>query len=52
MNAVENTASRRIKEKTGATYVGSIAFAHLSGGTDSELWKLTREEWTAFRKKE
>lgn len=52
MNAVENTASRRIKEKTGATYVGSIAFAHLSGGTDSELWKLTQEEWAAFRKNE
>ena len=51
MNAVENIASRRIKEKTGATYVGPIAFEHLSGGTDSELWKITREEWNIFRQK-
>ena len=50
MNAVENIGSRRIKEKTGATYVGLVDFEHLSGGKDSEVWKITREEWTAFRK--
>lgn len=49
MNAVENIGSSRIKEKTGATYVGPITFEHLSGGTDSELWKLTREDWIRFR---
>lgn len=50
MNAVENMASSRIKQKTGAIYVGPITFEHLSGGTDSELWKLTREDWMRFRK--
>ena len=51
MNAVENIASRRIKEKTGATYVGTIDFGHLSGGRQSEVWKCTRKDWATFRQK-
>ena len=50
MNNAENVASRRVKEKTGATFVKRIEFASLSGGKYSELWKLTREDWIAFRK--
>ena len=51
MNNAENIASRRVKEKTGATFVKLIEFASLSGGKYSEVWKLTREDWIAFRKK-
>ena len=52
MNNVENIASRRIKEKTGAKFVKIIEFESLSGGKESELWELTREDWIAFRKNE
>jgi ribosomal-protein-alanine N-acetyltransferase len=44
-NVVSNVASRRVKQKTGAEFVGHIELAHHSGETKSELWKVTRENW-------
>ncbi|MCP5066945.1 MAG: GNAT family N-acetyltransferase [bacterium] len=47
-NAVENIGSRRVKEKTGATYVGRTQCAHHEGD-EAELWEVTRESWAAHR---
>ena len=52
MNAVENTASRRIKEKLCGTYVGAVEFEHLSGGKESEMWVIRREDWLKFRQEQ
>jgi len=49
MNAVSNMASRRVKEKTGARYLGTIEMAHNSGETSTERWEVTREAWAALR---
>lgn len=48
-NAVNNPASRRIKEKTGAKLLGRIPFSHRDGCNESEVWELTREGWARFR---
>ena len=48
-NAVNNPASRRIKEKTGAKLLGRIPFSHRDGCNESEVWELTREGWSRFR---
>jgi [ribosomal protein S5]-alanine N-acetyltransferase len=37
-NAADNAGSRRVKQKTGAQFVGSVEIAHHSGGTRSERW--------------
>ncbi len=44
-NAASNEASRRVKQKTGAEFVGDIELLHHSGQTKSEKWKVTRESW-------
>jgi [ribosomal protein S5]-alanine N-acetyltransferase len=44
-NVVSNVASRRVKQKTGAEFVGYIKLAHHNGQTKSERWKVTRENW-------
>jgi [ribosomal protein S5]-alanine N-acetyltransferase len=44
-NAVSNVASRRVKQKTGAEFVGYIELPHHNGQTKSEKWKVTRESW-------
>lgn len=49
-NAVENAASRRVKEKTGARYLGRVSCAHHEGGAESEQWEITREAWTKLRR--
>ena len=47
-NAVENVGSRRIKEKTGAVYLGRVGCAHHEGD-EAELWEVTAERWRALR---
>ena len=48
-NAVGNTASRRIKEKTGAQYLGSNPAGFVDPNfTEQELWRLTKEQWQAL----
>jgi RimJ/RimL family protein N-acetyltransferase len=44
-NAVSNTASRRVKQKTGAEFVGIIELSHHDGQTKAERWKVSRESW-------
>ncbi len=44
-NVVTNAASRRVKQKTGAEFVGYIELAHHNGQSKSERWKVTRESW-------
>jgi len=46
-NAVENIASRRVKEKQGAEHLGRGAWASVSGTAERDLWKLARETWLA-----
>jgi ribosomal-protein-alanine N-acetyltransferase len=44
-NAASNAASRRVKQKTGAEFVGYIELAHHNGQSKSERWKVVRESW-------
>ncbi len=44
-NVVSNEASRRVKQKTGAEFVGYIELAHHNGQSKSEKWRVTRENW-------
>ncbi|MEO8319328.1 MAG: GNAT family N-acetyltransferase [Bradyrhizobium sp.] len=44
-NAATNVASRRVKQKTGAEFIGYIELAHHDGQTRSEKWRVTRESW-------
>jgi RimJ/RimL family protein N-acetyltransferase len=44
-NAATNAASRRVKQKTGAEFVGYIDLRHHDGQSKSEKWKVTRENW-------
>jgi ribosomal-protein-alanine N-acetyltransferase len=44
-NVASNTASRRVKQKTGAEFVGYIELSHHNGQSKSEQWKVTRENW-------
>jgi len=47
--AIENTASRRISEKTGMRVVALEERAYVSGTFLSEIWELTAEEWRRQR---
>jgi [ribosomal protein S5]-alanine N-acetyltransferase len=44
-NAATNAASRRVKQKTGAVFVGHIELLHHDGQSKTEKWKVTREAW-------
>jgi [ribosomal protein S5]-alanine N-acetyltransferase len=48
-NAAYNKGSRRIKEKTGAVYLGTCEIAHHNGDNISEKWEVTRENWARIR---
>ncbi len=48
-NALENAASRRVKEKTGAELVGVIEAQHHTGGGQTQRWVVTRERWAQLR---
>ncbi len=52
-NAVGNIASRRIKEKTGARFMGVEPAKFVDPVyTEHELWELTKEEWLKFCERE
>jgi [ribosomal protein S5]-alanine N-acetyltransferase len=51
-NAATNPASRKIKTKTGAVFVGIVEMDHHEGGKETEQWEITREGWTAFRERD
>jgi RimJ/RimL family protein N-acetyltransferase len=44
-NVESNVASRRVKQKTGAEFVGTVELAHHNGQTKSEKWIVTRDRW-------
>lgn len=45
-NAVTNVGSRKIKEKTGAVFVGTRPFQFVDPDVhESEVWKLTKVDW-------
>jgi RimJ/RimL family protein N-acetyltransferase len=49
-NALGNSKSRRIKEKTGARLVGTRPAKFVSSEyTEAETWELTKREWAMFR---
>jgi [ribosomal protein S5]-alanine N-acetyltransferase len=49
-NAVANVASRRVKQKTGAEFVGHVELPHHNGESTAEKWKVTRESWLGRNK--
>jgi len=49
VNAKSNIASRRVKEKTGATFVGYGELEHHNGEKETEIWEVTRENWAKIR---
>jgi RimJ/RimL family protein N-acetyltransferase len=44
-NVASNTASRRVKEKTGAVYVRTVIEDYHCGETESEVWRTPKEAW-------
>lgn len=51
-NAEGNLRSRRIKEKTGATFLGTKPSTFVDPlFTESELWELSKEQWESFKLK-
>jgi len=49
LNAVTNPASRRVKEKTGARWIGQIELEHRNGEMLSDKWEVTRADWARHR---
>lgn len=50
-NAVGNTRSRRVKEKTGARLIDVRPAKFVNPVfTQHEIWELTKAEWLEFRK--
>jgi len=45
-NVESNVASRRVKQKTGAEFVGYVELLHHNGQTRSEKWIVTRDGWS------
>ncbi|WP_349643394.1 GNAT family N-acetyltransferase [Bradyrhizobium betae] len=48
-NAATNEASRRVKQKTGAEFVGFIELLHHGGQSKSEKWIVRRDAWLRGR---
>ncbi|MGQ0527515.1 MAG: GNAT family N-acetyltransferase [Alphaproteobacteria bacterium] len=51
VNAITNLRSRRVKEKTGAVFIGMTHLPHHNGIAESEKWEVTRAGWEMVRKK-
>jgi hypothetical protein len=49
-NAATNDASHRVKQKTGAEFVGFIELAHHGEQSKSEKWIVRREAWLRARR--
>lgn len=49
-NALGNTRSRRVKEKTGARLVGTRPAKFVDPSlTEAETWELTKDDWQKFQ---
>ena len=46
-NALDNHASRRIKEKQGARLVDLMIGRYVGGESSQMIWQLTRKDWEA-----
>jgi hypothetical protein len=44
-DVTRDAASRRVKQKTGAEFVGYIELPQHNGQSKSEKWQVTREAW-------
>ena len=49
LNAKTNKRSRRVKEKTGARYLGMAKLDHHEGISDAVKWEVIRESWATHR---
>ncbi len=49
VNALMNSASRRVKEKTGAVFLRHGELEHHNGESRTEVWEVTRENWATIR---
>lgn len=49
VNAKTNIGSQRVKEKTGAVFIGSGELEHHNGETETHIWEVTRENWNRIR---
>lgn len=48
-NAVQNKASRRVKEKTGCRYIKKIPQKFVNPNyREAEIWELTKKDWLKF----
>ena len=47
--AVQNTASRRLSEKTGMRVIAHTEQEYIGGKLPTEIWEITREEWLLAR---
>ena len=50
-NSKANKGSRRVKEKTGARYLGDAEVEVREGGYEAEKWEVTREGWENSRRR-
>lgn len=49
-NAVGNSRSRRIKEKTGATLIYTEPYSYVDPSlTEHEVWRLTKAQWLSLQ---
>lgn len=48
-NALANRGSARVKEKQGAELIDVESRAYVSGPSEGQVWRLTREAWLARR---
>ena len=48
-NVASNVASRRVKQKTSAEFVGYVELPDHNGESKSEQWLVTRESWLGRR---
>lgn len=49
LNSTKNPGSRRVKEKTGARFLGHVSVTHHNGETMSDKWEVTRSDWAELR---
>lgn len=49
INVHTNEGSRRVKQKSGAKFIGIKEIEHRGGESKTEVWEITRESWANFR---
>lgn len=49
--AAANESSKRISERQGMTLVSEVIRDHVSGRLNAEIWEITQEGWSAYRRR-